>query len=88
MIIGAGSVVTKNIPSNSVAVGNPAKVIKQLDKFIEKTVEKAKHSPVFENELYTTLNLTNERKQEMKDKLKNGTGYFKTKTYDKFRLLD
>lgn len=27
-IIGAGSVVTKDIPSNSVVVGNPAKVIK------------------------------------------------------------
>jgi len=30
-IIGAGSVVTKDIPDNSVAVGNPAKVIKQLN---------------------------------------------------------
>lgn len=28
--IGAGSVVTRNIPSNSVAVGNPAKVIRKL----------------------------------------------------------
>lgn len=30
VVIGAGSVVNKNIPSNSVAVGNPCKVIKQL----------------------------------------------------------
>lgn len=29
--IGAGSVVVKDIPSNSVAVGNPAKVVKQVD---------------------------------------------------------
>ena len=29
-IIGAGSVVTKDIPANSVAVGNPCKVIKHL----------------------------------------------------------
>lgn len=28
-IIGAGAVVTKNIPSNSIAVGNPARVIKE-----------------------------------------------------------
>ena len=30
-VIGAGSVVTKNIPANSVAVGNPCKVIKAID---------------------------------------------------------
>lgn len=30
VIIGAGSVVVKNIPDNSVAVGNPARVIKTL----------------------------------------------------------
>ena len=29
-IIGAGSVVTKNIPANVVAVGNPCKVIREL----------------------------------------------------------
>jgi len=30
-VIGAGSVVTKDIPANVVAVGNPCKVIKQID---------------------------------------------------------
>ena len=31
-VIGAGSVVTKDIPDNVVAVGNPCRVIKRLDK--------------------------------------------------------
>ena len=30
-IIGAGSVVNKDIPENTIAVGNPAKVIKKID---------------------------------------------------------
>lgn len=30
-VIGAGSVVTKDIPANSLAVGNPCKVIRQIN---------------------------------------------------------
>ena len=30
VVIGAGSVVTKNIPSNVLAVGNPCKVIREI----------------------------------------------------------
>ena len=36
VIVGAGSVVTKDIPSNSIAAGVPAKVIGTFDKFAEK----------------------------------------------------
>jgi maltose O-acetyltransferase len=30
-VVGAGSVVTKDVPADCVAVGNPAKVIRRLD---------------------------------------------------------
>lgn len=40
VIIGAGSIVTKDIPANSVAAGNPAKVICDIDEYLAK--EKAK----------------------------------------------
>ncbi len=38
VIIGASSVVTKDIPSNSVAVGNPARVIKSNIKLNNKAI--------------------------------------------------
>lgn len=41
-IIGAGSVVTKDIPSNSVAVGVPCRVVSSLEAYYEKRKEKAK----------------------------------------------
>lgn len=40
VIIGAGSIVSKDIPDNSVAVGNPAKVVCSVDEYLAK--EKAK----------------------------------------------
>ena len=32
VVIGSGSVVTKDIPDNTIAVGNPCRVIKTIDK--------------------------------------------------------
>lgn len=37
-VIGSGSVVTKNIPANVVAVGNPCKILKNIDKRILKVM--------------------------------------------------
>jgi maltose O-acetyltransferase len=46
VIVGAGSVVTKDIPDNSVAVGNPARVIESIPKFVEKFQSRQKHIDV------------------------------------------
>lgn len=40
VIVGCGAVVTKDIPSNSVAVGVPAKVIESIDEYYEKVKDK------------------------------------------------
>ena len=39
-IIGCGAIVTKDIPSNSIAMGIPAKVIESLDDYINKNMHK------------------------------------------------
>lgn len=43
VIIGCGSVVTKDIPDNSVAVGSPARVIKSADDYLEKAKTNSIH---------------------------------------------
>lgn len=41
VVIGARSIVTKDIPNNSVAVGTPAKVIKSIDEYKGSSLKKA-----------------------------------------------
>lgn len=43
VVIGAGAVVTKDIPDNSVAVGVPARVIKPIDEYLEKLERESLH---------------------------------------------
>jgi len=52
-IIGAGSIVTHNIPPNSVAVGNPCRVVMSIDKYYEKRKQEyVNESKAYAFELY------------------------------------
>jgi len=43
VIIAAGSIVTKDIPDNSVAAGIPARVIKSVDDYLQKAMVNSLH---------------------------------------------
>ncbi len=75
VIIGVGSVVANDIPGGSVAVGVPARVVQTMDEFLAKRKAEIESCPVFGVE-YTTLGgVTDDKKAEMNDKIKDGFGY-------------
>ena len=55
VIIGAGSVVSRDIPDDSVAVGNPARVVKALSAYLEENKQKMSSDNVF-GEKFTLRN--------------------------------
>jgi len=77
VIIGAGTVVTKDIPDGSVAAGNPVRIIKSLDAFLEKEKQNMSSGNVFD-ERFTLRNSSfgeTERRILLESCEKNGTIY-------------
>lgn len=77
VVIGANSTVTADIPSESVAVGSPAKVVSSIDSFVAKNKAKMKTHPVFESDYTLRGNINNKKKREMYNQLRNTDGYVK-----------
>ena len=74
VIIGAGSVVSRSIPDNSVAVGNPAKVVGTFDDYVNKRKAQMANTAVFD-ESYTIHQISVVKKEEMKQKLTYSIGF-------------
>lgn len=75
VVIGANSTVTHNIPSNSVAVGCPARVIGTLDAYLEKERTRMNSAPCFGEDYTLRGSITQEKKQEQKDALAEKIGF-------------
>lgn len=75
-IVGAGSVVTKEVPANSVAVGNPAHVIGMVDDYYLKNKSLMKTDNCFSDEYTIRKNISEEKKREMVELIKeNGCAF-------------
>lgn len=76
-IIGANSTVSRDVPSNVVAVGNPVRVICSLDEFIAKNIKLMENRPCYGEEFTLRSNVTLEMKKKMYEELKDGFGFVK-----------
>ena len=74
-IIGAGSVVSRDIPSDVVAAGNPAQVIGPIDEFLARHRKQMETHPCFGEEYTLRQGVSLGMKQEMNERMKEGTGY-------------
>jgi maltose O-acetyltransferase len=71
-IVAAGSIVNKSVPPNKIVGGNPAKVIGDVDQFVEKNKKMMETSPVYSTEWSSK---TSEEILKMKEELNQGIGF-------------
>ena len=71
VVIGAGTVVAKDIPSNSVAIGNPCRILRTYEEFLDREKSNIKSSIVIEK---LPDDFTDEEKKQL---IKCRVGYCK-----------
>ncbi len=74
-IVGAGSVVSKDIPEGSVAAGNPAQVRCTIDEYLAKQRKLLNERPVFPYGVYSWEFIDEEGKADMLAKLADSIGF-------------
>jgi len=72
-IVGAGSVVTKDVPPNSVSAGNPAHVIGELDSYLEHVTKQSGDKKLFDASYHVNL-LTETKRKELLEAAEIGWG--------------
>jgi maltose O-acetyltransferase len=75
VVIGAGSVVTRDIPDDSLALGNPARVVGKTSEYIERNRQKMKIRPTFDEGWTLAGRITAGQKKQMFCALESGIGY-------------
>ena len=74
-IVGAGSVVTNDVPENSVYAGNSARFICTLDDFLKKHKRLSKEHPSYPYPEFHEKCITDDNIEKMSDELNNTFGY-------------
>lgn len=75
VIVGANSTVSKNIESNTVYAGNPAKFICTIEEFKAKNTNLMTTRPCYGENFSERENISDQMKQKMRQDLEDGFGY-------------
>ena len=73
VIVGAGAVIAKDIPDNSVVVGNPCRVLCSYEQYISQNKEQLEKGPVFNT--YFSMKSEQEKREEFEALSAFGGGY-------------
>lgn len=76
-IIGANSTVSRDIPSNTVAVGSPAKVICTIDEYVLRNTQLMSKRPCYGEEYTLRGNVTMDMRKSMFENCRSGFGFIK-----------